>query len=218
MITLTNVFLAYSKEFFALYDINLTLKKGDRLGIIGNEGSGRTSLLRAIAGLEPNASGELYIKDIAIKKVDFSTDVSLAFLSSKPVFMERKSVYENLSYIAAGRIKDRDACAKLVNDTLIRFGILSLSGTRVDILTDAERKVVQIARAGLRDLDILLVDNGFEHLSPEDSALVLTKMKILTTNKDLTLIIATALPKALKGLVTDTKHMTFGSLTDEPTK
>ena len=57
MIRLQNVFLAYNKEYYALYDINLTFQKGDRVALIGEEGSGKTAVLRLIAGLEKNQKG-----------------------------------------------------------------------------------------------------------------------------------------------------------------
>ena len=61
MIRLQNVFLAYNKEYYALYDINLTFQKGDRVALIGEEGSGKTAVLRLIAGLEKNQKGDVLI-------------------------------------------------------------------------------------------------------------------------------------------------------------
>ena len=216
MITLSNVFLAYNKDYFALYDINLSLKKGERIGLIGAEGSGRTSLLRAIAGLEPNVKGELYLNDISIKKVNFATDLNLAYISSKPVFIERKNVYDNLKYILSQRNKDKTVWQDIIDKTLDKFGITHLRERRVDILTDAERKIVQMARASMRNIDILLVDDGFEQLSKDDATLVLGKLKLLMERKETTVIIATDMPEAIKKLVTDMKYITLGSLGQKP--
>ena len=216
MITLSNVFLAYNKDYFALYDINLSLKKGERIGLIGAEGSGRTSLLRAIAGLEPNVKGELYLNDISIKKVNFATDLNLAYISSKPVLIERKNVYDNLKYILSQRNKDKTVWQDIIDKTLDKFGITHLRERRVDILTDAERKIVQMARASMRNIDILLVDDGFEQLSKDDATLVLGKLKLLMERKETTVIIATDMPEAIKKLVTDMKYITLGSLGQKP--
>ncbi|MCL2540576.1 MAG: ATP-binding cassette domain-containing protein [Firmicutes bacterium] len=212
MISLKNVFLAYNKDYYALYDINLEINAGARLALVGTEGSGKTSLLRAIAGLEPNLTGELYIKNIPIKKLDFAYDIALAYLSSKPVFLEHKTVSANLEYILALRNKQKAVFDNEIKEALTKFGIFHLVDKRVDVLSDTERKLVQIARAGLRKLDVLLVDNGFEHSSKADAELIISALKLLAKPKEIAVVIGTEKPEMVSELVKETKYMRSGSM------
>lgn len=49
------------EEFWALKDINLTIRKGERVGIIGPNGSGKTTLLKIIAGITTPTNGAAYV-------------------------------------------------------------------------------------------------------------------------------------------------------------
>ena len=86
MIEIKNLYLKYIREYYALYDINIKIQKGESVALVGNEGSGKTTLLRVLAKLEKFDKGEVYIKDISLKKLDFRTDISLGYISYAPVF------------------------------------------------------------------------------------------------------------------------------------
>ncbi len=159
MIILKNIFLGYNKEYYALYDINLTIKDGERVAIVGEDGCGKTALLRIIAGLDKPQKGEIYIDNTPIQKVDFKSGVSLGYLSSKAVFFESKSVYKNLMWALKIRGIDKSLCDKKVCETLNGFGIENLKNEKVGKLCRSDRKLVQIARLALRNIDILLCDD-----------------------------------------------------------
>ena len=80
MIKIENLFLAYNKEYYALYDINLEFQKGDKVALVGEEGSGKTSLLRAVAGLEKIAKGNILINNVPVQKIDFAHDISVGYV------------------------------------------------------------------------------------------------------------------------------------------
>ena len=85
MIEIKKLYLKYIREYYALYDINLKIEHGESVGLIGEEGSGKTTLLRVLAKLEKFDKGEVYIKDINVKKINFKDDISLGYISTKPV-------------------------------------------------------------------------------------------------------------------------------------
>jgi teichoic acid transport system ATP-binding protein len=62
-----------NETFYALRNINLTIKKGERLGIIGSNGSGKTTLLKIIVGITTPTSGSLDIKGKAISLIDLES-------------------------------------------------------------------------------------------------------------------------------------------------
>ena len=99
MLKINNLYLRYTREFYALYDINIDIADNEKVAFIGQDESGKTSLLRIIAKLEKLTKGELFIRDIPIDKLDYKTDISAGYIPATPVFLEKKSVYENFKYI-----------------------------------------------------------------------------------------------------------------------
>ena len=73
MLSIKNLNLKYTKEFHALEDICLDVAVGESVAFVGENNSGKTTLLRVIAKLEEPDSGEVYINKIPLKKIDFKT-------------------------------------------------------------------------------------------------------------------------------------------------
>ena len=67
MISLNKVFVKYTKEFYALSNISLNILPDEVVALVGPKDSGKTSLLRLLAGLEKHEKGEIYVKDISIE-------------------------------------------------------------------------------------------------------------------------------------------------------
>ena len=158
MIKIENLFLAYNKEYYALYDINLEFNKGDRVALVGEEGSGKTSLLRAIAGLEKISKGDILINDVPVQKIDFAHDISMGYVSRKPVLFENRSVKKNLEWALKIRGVDKNEWQMHIDRVLNMFDIQKLKNERVSTLCRSDKRLVQFARLALRPLDILLVD------------------------------------------------------------
>ena len=158
MIKIENLFLAYNKEYYALYDINLEFNKGEVVAIVGPEGSGKTTLIRAIAGLERISKGDILINDVTVSKIDFSNDVSLGYVSRKPVLFEGKSVVKNLEWALKIRGVDKSEWDVQINKVLNMFDLQKIRNERVSTLCRSDRRMVQLARLALRPLDVLLID------------------------------------------------------------
>ena len=159
MIELKNVCLGYNKEYYALCNITLKIEDGERVALVGEEGSGKTALLRLIAGLDKHSEGEVFINGMSIDKVDFLTDVSLGYLSSKAVFFENKTVEKNLAWALKVHKVPKQEWNDKIDFVLNEFKLSHLKKERVGRLSKSDRRLVQIARLALRPLDILLCDD-----------------------------------------------------------
>ncbi len=159
MIELKNVSLSYNKVYFALYDINLTAKRGEVIVVSGLGGSGKSALLRVIAGLDKISKGEVLIDGTKVEDVDFISAVSVGYLSQKPVFFESKTVFQNLAWALKIRKVDKSQWEEKVDEVLQEFNLMDIKKKKINKLTKVEKKLVQIARLMLRPLDILLCDD-----------------------------------------------------------
>jgi len=161
MIEVKNLYLNYIKEYSALYNINLLIADKERVALIGDNESGKTSLIRCICGLENYNKGEIYLNKTNLKKADFKNDINLIYLSSNPVFFNSKSVYSNLAYTLKIRGFGETVINQKINRALDVLGIDGLKERKIKTLTKDEKLIVNIARSILREADIYLVDDIF---------------------------------------------------------
>ena len=217
MIELKNVYLGYNKEYYALFDINLKFQKGDRAIIVGENGSGKTSLLRVIAGLENVQKGEVYIDNTPLKNIDFSKDVSLGYLSSKAIFYENKTVLKNLMWALKIRGEDKDIQEKKALEVLKDYNIEHLKDEKVGRLCKSDRRLVQIARLALRPLDILLCDEfDLQEDNKITEELINAQKKLINADhKDKIVIIACENVSHFKDIINREIKMVSGSIEKE---
>ncbi len=215
MIEIKNLYLKYIREYYALYDINLKVANGESVGLIGDEGSGKTTLLRVLAKLEKYDKGEIYLKEINLKKIDFKNDVNLGYISLKPVFLENKNIYENLKYVLKERkYKDKEIEEK-VNNALIEFNIEKLRNLKPSELSAYQKYIVSLVRLSLRPLNVVLIDNIFEDLTSEEISNILELVKKLFIEKSVTTLIASSKEELLKDICSRFVHFEYGCVVDK---
>lgn len=218
MIEVKNLFLKFTREYYALYDVNMNIEDGESVAFIGEDESGKTSLLRIFAKLEKMTKGEVYIKDIPLEKLDYRTDISAGYIPSTPVFLEKKTVYENFKYILkAWGMKEADIESK-INEIIIEYAIEKIKDRKIKELSLEEKYVLSFIRLSMRDnLDLLMVDNIFDRLSEASMEVVLDMIKKLKTKKT-TLIIATTKPSIAQKLCKKFYYFKNGSVADNLAK
>ena len=194
MLSIKNLFLKFTKEFYALEDINIDVEAGESVAFVGELNSGKTTLLRVIAKLEEFDSGEVYINDIPLKKVDYKTDLSLGYVPYCPVFLENKTVYENFRYILHKKgVKPAEA-EKMINNAIIDFSLEKIRDEKVKNIRKEDKYVLSLIRLSFRKLDMLLVDNIFDEISDVYIDAILSLIKRLKENGT-TLILACTRPE-----------------------
>ncbi len=214
MIKIKNLFLRYTREFYALYDVNIDINSGESVAFIGEDESGKTSLLRILAKLEKLTKGEVYIKDIPLDKVNFKTDINAGYVPATPVFLEKKSVYENFKYILKGWEYTDKEIENKINSTIIEFSLEKIKDTKIKELTLEEKYVLSLVRLTLRpSLELLMIDNIFDKISEPVKEVVFDLIKQLKTKKT-TLIVATTKEDIASELCKRKIYFKDGSIVD----
>jgi ABC-type multidrug transport system ATPase subunit len=212
MIVVKNLSLKFTKEFYALYDINLDIKKGEAVAFYGPEFSGKTTMLRVLAGLEKPNTGEVYIKEMPLKKINFECDVDMGYIPATPVFFENKTVYQNLYYLLKVRKIKKAEIEEKINKLLINYNLEKLRDEKVKKLSLFEKYILSIARLSFRPLEILLIDNIFEKLSEEEFDRIKELIKKEFLSSKITTIIATTSQSICKDLTKRTIKFKLGSI------
>lgn len=211
MLRIKNLYLRYTREFYALYNINLEIADNERVAFVGEDESGKTSLLRIISKLEKLTKGEVYIRDIPIEKLDYKTDLSAGYIPATPVFLEKKTVYENFKYALKNWGYDDGEIESKINKVIISYSLEKIKDTKIKDLSLEEKYVLSLIRLSFRELDLLMVDNIFDNLTPTTFEVVMTLIKELTTKKT-TLIIATTKEEIADRLCKRKLYFKYGSM------
>lgn len=167
MLKIENINLYYG-GIHALKDLSLEVKKGEIVTLIGANGAGKTSTLRAISGLEPIKSGTITYKDSSLKKVPAHKIVSLG-LSHVP---EGRKIFANLTVkenleLGAYLKKNKSEIKSDMEMVFSKFPRLKerekqLAGT----LSGGEQQMLAIGRALMNRPEMLILDEPSMGLAP----------------------------------------------------
>lgn len=214
MIKIKNLYLRYTREFYALYDINIDIAQGESVAFVGEDESGKTSLLRILAKLEKITKGEIFLKDIPLEKVNFKTDINAGYVPATPVFLEKKSVYENFRYILKGWGFSEKEIESKINSTIIEYSLEKIKDTKLKDLTLEEKYILSLIRLTLRgELELLMIDNIFDKISLPTKEVAFNLIKELKKKKT-TLIVATTKEEIANSLCKRKIYFKDGSIVD----
>ncbi|MBH5318337.1 amino acid ABC transporter ATP-binding protein [Paenibacillus sp. GSMTC-2017] len=177
-----------------LKDIDLTIKAGEVVVIIGPSGSGKSTLLRCINKLEHVTSGELIVNGHTV--TDKNTDINRMRQEIGMVFQHfnlypHKSVMENITLapIKVRKVPKVEA-EKLANYYLEKVGIPEKANAYPSNLSGGQQQRVAIARGLAMKPKVMLFDEPTSALDPEVVGEVLDVMKALT-KEGMTMVVVT---------------------------
>lgn len=216
MIDIKNLYLSFTKEFDALHDISLHVAEGEKIALVGDTDSGKTMLLRVLAGLEKFGSGSVTIKNYDIKKIDFKQDISVGFVPKNFVFMDKKTVRENLEYVLKLRNIEMATINFKILTALKYYGIETIENMRIKDLSAYQKTLVQIARVSMRKVDLFLIDDITANLTDSEKFDVTNKLKtLLENNPTSTFIIASSSAELAQKLNLKSIKLRYGCIVND---
>jgi len=168
-----NVGFHYGAHETPLYrDLSVTIKAGERVGLVGHSGSGKTTFVKLIQRLYDVTGGRIAIDGQDVAGVtQQSLRSAIAIVQQEPILFHR-TLAENIAYARPGASEDEiERAARLANahDFIARLpkGYQTLVGERGVKLSGGERQRIAIARAFLADAPILILDEATSSLDSE---------------------------------------------------
>ncbi|WP_041594680.1 ABC transporter ATP-binding protein [Brucella microti] len=194
-ITFNHVTFHYGRHEAALYrDFSVRIEAGERVGLVGHSGSGKTTFVKLIQRLYDVNGGAILIDGQNIADVtQASLRSQIAIVQQEPILFHR-TLAENIAYARPGASQaEIEEAARLASahDFISRLpkGYRTLVGERGVKLSGGERQRVAIARAFLADAPILILDEATSSLDSESEVLIQHAMERLMVGRT-TLVIA----------------------------
>ncbi len=180
------------EDKYTLKNINLTIKKGETVGILGSIGSGKSTLMHMLLRLHPYNEGSIKINGKELNNVNKKYLRSKIGIALQDNFLYGKTIIENLK-LANPKISDREVyeVAKIANihHTFKNFakGYGTQVGERGVTLSGGQKQRATIARTLLKKSGILIFDDSLSAVDPETDANIRTQLR--EVSKDITTII-----------------------------
>ena len=193
MIKIENInkyFNRYKKNQIHVID-NTSLTLGDTglVALLGPSGSGKTTLLNVIGGLDKVQKGKIFINDQKITskfsyKVDKIRNLNIGYIFQDYKLVDNLSVYDNvaLSLKIIG-IKDKKEIDKRVTYVLEKVGMYRYRKRPANMLSGGERQRVGIARAIVKNPNIIIADEPTGNLDSKNSVEIMNIIKAISKDR-----------------------------------
>ena len=192
-IVLNNAVFSYIQGFEVLKKINLNIESGKTTAIVGSTGSGKSTLIKLLLRLYDLDSGAINFDSTELKELRLESLRKNIGLVSQDVFLFEGTVFENIAYgnleasddevwDAANQSEATDFIKKLPNkeNTIV--------GERGQKLSGGQRQRISIARAILKNPEILILDEATSAVDNETEAAIQRSLDMLKQNRTVVVI------------------------------
>lgn len=220
MIKLVNVNKSFSGNQ-VLKNINLYVKKGDIVGIVGHSGAGKSTLLRCLNALETYDSGRVTImgnelKELSEKEVK-TMRKKLGMIFQNFNLLNRKNVFDNIALPLEVWNFDKNYIEKKVTNLIKLVGLEDKIHSMPKDLSGGQKQRVGIARALALDPEILLCDEATSALDPNTTKSILELIKKINEELNITVVLVTHQMEVVKEICNRVALMEKGEIKGEGT-
>ena len=172
-VVLEDVSFKYKEGEAVLSHINITVKPGQSVALVGKSGSGKSTLVSLLPRFYDVDSGRILIDGVAVQDYTLKSLREQIAVVSQDVVLFEGTVAENIAYGKGGSVSDEDIIAVARNAHAMEFidtldnGIHSIVGDAGLMLSGGQRQRLAIARAFLKDAPILVLDEATSALDSE---------------------------------------------------
>jgi ABC transport system ATP-binding/permease protein len=194
--TVKNISYRFPNGNLGLKNIAFSEGHGRLIGIMGASGTGKTTLLNILCGIDSPLSGEVLINNINLHDEKDKLEGVIGLIPQDDLLIEELTVYENLYFNAklCFKNKSEEEISSLVNKTLTNLGLFDRKDLKVGsplkkTISGGQRKRLNIALELIREPSILFVDEPTSGLSSRDSENVMDLLRELTLKGKLIFVV-----------------------------
>ena len=192
MVQLLGVSHQYKGGVTGCHPIDFTLKKGEFAAIIGQNGSGKTTMIKLIEGLLKPTTGKMELFGEEVNKKNIGRlRRKIGFLFQNPddqIFLN--TVKEELTYVFKNETIREDEKNKRVVDTLALIGLSGFEEMHPQKLSRGQRQLLALGSIIISDVKLIIADEPTSGLNKEQSFLVMDKLRVLA-EQGITILLVT---------------------------
>lgn len=196
IISISHLSVGYSPSLPVISDINIEVKSGQLTCLIGENGIGKSTLLKTLAGFLPKMGGDLLLdnRDIhSFSQRELARQVSIVLtqkpdvqnLTTEEIIGLGRSPYTGFF----GRLRADDRA--VVDDAITAVGIEKLRGRMIQTLSDGERQKVMIAKALAQQTPVILLDEPTAFLDFPSKAETFQSLRRMAHERDKIILLST---------------------------
>lgn len=196
VVDLHRLFTVGHQKLHVLKGINLEVKKGEMLGIVGASGAGKSTLIHLMGALDRPSQGKVFFNGIDVFSLD---DKSLAHFRNQKIgfvfqfhhLLPEFSALENTMIPALIKREDKRRARERATETLTEIGLGERLHNKPGELSGGEQQRVAVARALMNDPEIILADEPTGNLDQQTGKVVYQLLCRLKEERGKTFVIVT---------------------------
>lgn len=202
MIEVDNVVVT-AGDVTLLSPVSMTARRGSALVVRGRNGTGKSTLLRVLAGARQPSSGTVKISGEAVAPRDRGFRRRVATMIGLPPMAPDLTVFDHVLLVATTWLNDPRAAVELAHRVVAELGLSALGLRFPHELSSGQTQLFGIALVLARPFEVLILDEPEQRLDPEHVESV-THVLRARRNEGATVIVATHSPVLADGLADDT--------------
>ncbi len=179
---------------FVLRDINLSIKEGEFLSIIGGNGSGKSTLSKLINGIYDLSFGDIFVDSLSVKDkkniLDIRKKVSIVFQNPDNQIVS-PIVFDDIIFGLENILEDREEIKKRANEALSLVNMSEYKDHNTGMLSGGQKQRVSIAGVIAMKPKYIIFDESTSMLDPKGREDVLNILLDLNKNHNVTVILIT---------------------------
>lgn len=195
MLLLKNVSKQYKNGVNALYNINLEVKQGEFIYVIGPTGSGKSTLIKILDGREKPSKGQAVVGNFDVGKLRhakvpiYRRHIGVVFQDFK--LLDAKTVFENVAFALEVVNTPKHQTRKRVREVLRLVDLSEKANAYPRELSGGQQQRVAIARAIANKPGLLIADEPTGNLDPEKSKEIIELLDRINHEEETTIIMVT---------------------------
>jgi|UniRef100_A0A7V3JAC0 ATP-binding cassette subfamily B protein len=187
-IEVKNLTFSYVEGRPVLIDINFTLRKGQKLGIIGRTGSGKSTLCYLIPRVFDPPEGSIFIEDVDVRYHDLTNLRNAISFVPQESLLFSATIRENVAYGKTDATEEEIVkalkLAEIYNEVMeMPNGLDTLVGERGITLSGGQKQRIAIARAIVKNAPIFIIDDALSAVDAETENRILENLREFLSDK-----------------------------------
>ncbi len=212
ILKIENLYMKYNKKdsFFALENINFSIKKGQFHAFIGENGAGKSTTIKIISGLNNDYDGNVFINNLDTKN-NVESRNKFTYIPDKVVFPNGITTFDYLYNVAKLVRDDREALKQEIEFLLNKYEITEIKNKNPNKLSAGQIKKVLLIQAIIEKSEFIVLDEPAANLDPTTRMFLFNTLKEMN-EKGVTIMISSHILEEIKKYVDSVTFIKKGKI------